>query len=53
MKKLLSIVIPTYNRVKFKRCLKSIDLKSKNIEVIIVDDGSFMMLKKFKNYGKN
>ena len=52
MKKLLSIVIPTYNRVNSKRCLKSIDLKSKNIEVIIVDDGSFMMLKKFKNYGK-
>lgn len=54
MKKLLSIVIPTYNRVKFlKRCLKSIDLKSKNIEIIIIDDGSFYdVKKKFKNYGK-
>ena len=47
MKKLLSIVIPTYNRVKFlKRCLKSIDLKHIKINEIIVDDGSFYDVKK-------
>ncbi len=54
MKSLLSIVVPTYNRAKLlERCINSIDLKLNNIEIVIVDDGSFDNVKKrLKNYSK-
>ena len=40
MKPLLSICIPTFNRYKeLKRLINSID-KNKNIELVILDDGS-------------
>ena len=54
MKFLLSIIIPTYNREQLlKRCLESLDFSQKNVEIIVVDDGSkFKVKDKFKNYKK-
>ena len=54
MKFLLSIIIPTYNREKLlNRCLESLDFSQKNVEIIVVDDGSkFKVKDKFKNYKK-
>lgn len=49
---LISIIIPVYNPPleKFKQCLQSILAQSyKNIEIIIVDDGSNNTIKRFLN----
>ena len=46
MRPILSIIIPSYNRKKLlTRCLKSINRKTKDFEVIVVDDGSNYDLK--------
>ncbi len=48
MRPILSIIIPSYNRKKLlTRCLKSINGKTKDFEVIVVDDGSNYDLKNF------
>ena len=48
MRPILSIIIPSYNRKKLLlRCLKSINRKTKDYEVIVVDDGSNYDLKNF------
>lgn len=42
MKPILSIIIPVYNRDRFlERCVKSVGVSTlKNIEIILIDDGS-------------
>lgn len=54
MSLLLSIIIPSHNRRKLlSRCLNTIKSKTKNYEVIIVDDGSNYNVKKsFSIYKK-